>query len=130
MTETITLFGHIFNLYAIIIFIMGIGFLFALYRAHKANNINWLDAVTAIDQTSGARELSIAKIIQIVGGVTATFIVIKLSLQNTITPEIFLMYLAYTAAIDGFTKFMLAKYGVVTPPTPPVAPVAPTTPNP
>jgi hypothetical protein len=99
--------------------------LWAFKRASSDDRIDWIDTITSVNQVTGRVEASITKILQIVGGITGTFIVTKLTLQNAMTWDIFAIYLAYVASIDGFSKFILAKYGV-TNFTPVVAPVAPT----
>lgn len=134
-SSMIELFGYQFNIYAIIALVLFGIFLWALYRAHKAGNVDWLDMITNVDQQTGDVKVSTTKVLQLVGGLTGTFIVIKLTLQNSINWDIFAIYLSYVASIDGFSKFMLAKYGVAqTPPAapapPPPAPVAPPAPVP
>ena len=128
----IHIFGLDLNIYAVGIFTMFALFLYALYRAHMHQQLNWTDMITR-DGT----KVSLTKVLQLVGGVTGTFIVVKLTLQNALNFDIFGTYLAYVASIDGFSKFIMAKYGVARsddsatpmPSTPavstPAAPVAP-----
>lgn len=109
----ITLFGLTFNIYAVLI---AVAILIILYGIKKAqddpeSDFDWADLFTSVDQTTGERKASFSKILQIIGGITATFIVIKLTLQGSIAVEIFATYLAYVASVEGFSKFMLAKYG-------------------
>lgn len=110
----ITLFGITFNIYAVLIATLILVVLYAIRRAQKdpTSDFDWADLFTSTDQASGKRKASVTKILQIVGGITSTFIVIKLTLQNNIEFEIFATYLAYVASIEGFSKFMIAKYGV------------------
>jgi hypothetical protein len=124
------LFGYQFNIYAVIIFGL-FGLLFwAIYRATHAPDVDfdWLDMITSVDQQTGKVRASATKLLQLLGGLTGTFIVIKLTLQHAINWDIFAIYLSYVASIDGFSKFMLAKYGVAqkdpapTPPAPTPAP--------
>lgn len=109
----ITLFGITFNIYAVILLSVILIVLYAIKRAQDdpESDFDWADLFTSIDQASGKRKASVTKILQIVGGITGTFIVIKLTLQNNIGFEIFATYLAYVASIEGFSKFMIAKYG-------------------
>lgn len=55
--------------------------------------------------------LSTTKILQLIGGIVATWVVIKMTVLGTMTWEIFALYLAFAASIDGFTKLLQAKYG-------------------
>lgn len=109
----VTLFGFTFNIYAVLLGFMILLVLYAIRHAQKdpASDFNWSDLFTSVDQTSGKRMASATKILQIIGGITGTFIVIKLTFQNNIGFEIFATYLAYVASIEGFSKFMIAKYG-------------------
>lgn len=109
-----TIFGFTFNAYAIIALVLLVGFIILIYRANAdpKTDFDWMDLVTAVDQQTGKVQASATKLLQLIGGATGTFIVIKLTLQNNITFDIFSIYLAYVASIDGFSRFMLAKYGV------------------
>ena len=110
----VTLFGVTFNIYAAIIIALLIIIAYAMFRADKdpKNQFQWAHLVTDVDQATGTIKASATKILQLVGGITGTFIVIKLTLQNNISFDIFGVYLAYVASIDGFSKFMTARYGV------------------
>jgi preprotein translocase subunit YajC len=102
----VTLFGLTFNIYAaVIVFIFAV-FMIAVYRAQRARRFDWMDMITR-DGT----KVSATKVLQLVGGIVGTFIVIKLTLQSQLTWDIFAIYLSYVASIDGFSKFMMAKYG-------------------
>lgn len=110
----ITLFGLTFNIYAVLLIFITLMILYAIKKAQDdpESDFDWADLFTSVDQVTGKRKASVTKILQIIGGLTATFIVIKLTLQNNIEFEIFATYLAYVASIEGFSKFMIAKYGV------------------
>ena len=111
----IEIMGHGINVYGLIAGLMITLLIIALMRANASKTIrfNWIDLVTSVDQPTGQVKASLTKILQMVGGATGTFIVIKLTLQNNINFDIFATYLAYVASIEGFSKFMLAKYGVM-----------------
>jgi len=128
--STVTIFGHTFNVFASILIAMFVMLAYGLYKAQrdKNNPFDWIDMFTGINQSTGKREASSTKIMQLVGGVTGTFIVIKLAILGTLNWDMFAIYLSYVASVDGFTRFMLAKYGVQTPPPPAI--VAPTPPLP
>ena len=61
--------------------------------------------------TRDGTKVSTTKILQLVGGVVGTFIIIKVTLQGTLTWDLFAIYLSYVASIDGFSKLIMAKYG-------------------
>lgn len=102
----ITIAGTEINIYGAIIMALLAIFLIALWRAQKAQRLNWLDMLTR-DGT----KVSTTKILQLVGGVVATWVVVKLTLQSQLTWDIFAIYLSYVASIDGFSKLIMAKYG-------------------
>jgi hypothetical protein len=113
-TSMINIFGHEINVYATMLITAFILFIYAVYRANKdqTNVFEWTDMITGINQTTGKREASTSKLLQLVGGITATFIVVKLTIQGTINWDIFAVYLGYVASVDSFSRFILAKYGV------------------
>lgn len=53
--------------------------------------------------------LSAAKIGQFIGMIVSTWVVVKMTGQQTLTFDIFAIYLTYIAATDGFTKFLRFK---------------------
>ena len=94
----VTLFGVTFNIYAAILIVIFTVFLIAIYRAQRAHRFDWMDMITR-DGT----KISATKILQLVGGIVVTFIVIKLTLQGQLDWDIFAIYLGYVASIDGFS---------------------------
>ncbi len=129
--SNVTLFGQTFNIWAMMILFIFAVIIYGLDKARRTKAIDWLDLVTSVDQATGEVQASATKIMQLIGGITGTFIVVKLTLQNAINWDIFGIYLAYISSAEGFSRFMLAKYGVTQLPTPVVAPTpapAPTVP--
>jgi hypothetical protein len=130
-SSTVYLFGHAFNVYAMLIGLMFAMFLFMIYKAHKADKLDWTDMIA----NNGT--VSTTKVLQLIGGFTGTFVVVKLAMAAALNWDMFSIYLAYVASIDGYSKFIGAKYGLTTPPSgspaaaalvpPPVVP-APTAP--
>lgn len=108
----IHLFGYDINAFATIFLGLFAMILIGLWKAHNDDRVDWIDAITSMDQATGKIKVSVTKILQIVGGIVGTFVVVKLTLQNSMTWDIFAIYLAYVASIDGFSRFILAKYGV------------------
>ena len=95
-------------------------FLFLFYQAQKREHLDWTDLITA----NGSTAVSLTKCLQLIGGVVGTWIMIKTTLQGKLTWDLFAIYLAYVASVDGFSKFIAAKYGIKiddkSPPSPPV----------
>jgi len=102
----VTLFGLTFNIYAAVIVLIFAVFMIAVYRAQRARRFDWMDMITR-DGT----KVSATKVLQLIGGIVGTFIVIKLTLQGQLTWDIFAIYLGYVASVDGFSKLIMAKYG-------------------
>ena len=109
----ITLFGLTFNVWGLVLALIILLIMLLMIRAAKDpdSNFDWEDLFTSTDQATGEVKASVTKILQIVGGITGTFVVVKLTLTNSITFDIFAAYLAYVASIEGFSKFMIARYG-------------------
>ena len=85
-----------------------IGIFIRLIReTHHNRAIDWTGLVTA----KGTNIVSLTKLIQLVGSVVGSWVVIKMTLQEKITWDIFSIYLAYTASVEGYSKFLSAKYG-------------------
>lgn len=99
--------NFVINFYAISILVVVILFLFALWKEQRARRLDWLDMLTR-DGT----KVSTTKILQLIGGVVATWVVIQITLQDKLTWDLFAIYLTYVASIDGYSKFIMAKYGV------------------
>ena len=102
----VNIFGHDINIYAIVLIGMFAIFLIALWRAQRAQRLDWMDMITR-DGT----KVSTTKVLQLVGGIVGTWIIIQVTLQGVLTWDLFAIYLAYVASIDGFSKLILARYG-------------------
>lgn len=105
LSGTITLFGFTFNMMGIAIALMLLAILFLFYRIQKSEKLDFADMIT-----KDGRAVSLTKILQLVGGVTATWIMIKLTLTGGLTEALFGLYLTYVGAIEGYSKFVAAKY--------------------
>lgn len=97
----VTIMGTL-NIYAVILCVLLIIFIYAIWKSP----LNWTDMITR-----DGNKISATKILQLVGGVVGTWIMIQATLGGTLTWDLFGIYLTYVASIDGFSKFMLAKYG-------------------
>lgn len=109
MTTLATIFETLFtslNLYATFIFMLFGLFGYVFYKAQRNNKLDWVDIIT-----KDGRIVSLTKILQLVGGVIATWVVVQVTIAGNLTWDILAIYLAYVASIEGFSKFIQAKYG-------------------
>lgn len=93
------------SIFGLIIAIMLVLFLFLLTTAQRKKKINWIDLISRDGKT-----VSTSKSLQLVGGAIASWIVVKLTLQEALTWDLFVAYLAYVASVDGFSKWVNARY--------------------
>lgn len=101
----ISLLGMSFNIYGIILLVLAIIFAIAYRDAAAKHGLNWVDMITR-----DGNKVSFSKILQMVGGVVGTWIVVQTTLAGQLTWDIFAIYLAYVASVDGFSKFITARY--------------------
>ena len=88
--------------------VLGIFVLFlrrTLIHSTKHSSIEWYDLIT--DQSD---HISLTKVLNLTGGVIGSWVIVKLTLQDKITWDLFTIYLFYCASIDGFSKDISAKY--------------------
>lgn len=90
--------------------ILMFGGFFALlvWFKHRAGQLDWTDLITG----KGTKKVSLTKLLQFIGGMTGTWVVLYQTMHNQLSGELFFAYLAYVASIEGYSKFMAAKYGV------------------
>jgi hypothetical protein len=103
---TITAFGFTINLISLMIILLIIGLVVLFIRIQLSNRLDFADMLTKDGHT-----VSLTKVLQLLGGTTSTWVVIKLASSGALGVEIFATYLAYVASIEGFSKFISAKYG-------------------
>lgn len=102
----VTVMGFTFNVYGAMLLIFFLFFMAALWRAQRKGLLDWTDMITR-DGT----KVSTTKILQLVGGIVGTWIMVQMTLQEKLTWDLFAIYLGYVASIDGFAKLVMAKYG-------------------
>lgn len=105
-TSMVTIMGYTFNIYGALLGGLLLFFLGAFWRAVRKGHLDWTDMITR-DGT----KVSTTKILQLIGGIVGTWIMVQLTLQEKLTWDMFAIYLGYVASIDGFAKLILAKYG-------------------
>jgi hypothetical protein len=101
----ITAFGYQFNLMTILILGIIIGILVMFYRIQTSARLDFADMFT-----KDGRKVSSTKVLQFVAGIASTWVIVKTGLAGTLTSEIFSIYLIYMGSIEGFSKFIAAKY--------------------
>lgn len=102
---TIPLFGYDINLMAVSFALMVLGILFLFWRIQRTEKLDFADMIT-----KDGRSVSLTKVLQLVGGLTATWIMIKLTLTGDVNEMILGVYLAYVGGVEGYSKFVAAKY--------------------
>ena len=96
------------DLMSFTIVLMFIAFILMFAQAQIKGTLNWIDLI----RKPGSRVISLTKLIQLVGGMIATWIMVKLTMDNKVTWDLFAIYLAYVGSVEGFSKFITAKYGM------------------
>jgi hypothetical protein len=103
---TIEIFGYHFNLIAIMITVILAMVMILFYKIQKSQKLDFADMIT-----KDGRAVSLTKVLQLIGGLTATWVMIKLTLTGGLTEALFGLYLTYVGAIEAYSKFVAAKYG-------------------
>lgn len=60
--------------------------------------------------TKNGKSVSLTKVLQLIGGITSTWVIINLALSNALPESIFGLYLAYVGSIEAYSKFIAARY--------------------
>lgn len=103
---SVTLFGYTINGPTVLIFVLLVAGTILAVKIQRAGKLDFSDIFT-----KDGRSVSLTKVLQVIGGMTATWIMIKLTITGGITESLFGLYLAYVGAIEGYSKFVAAKYG-------------------
>jgi hypothetical protein len=93
------------NIVGLVMLAINAFFLVGLWKELKRNDLNWNYLITR-----DGKRVSTTKILQLVGGFTGTWIMVHLTLGGSITWHMFVIYLAYVASVEGFSKFVEAKF--------------------
>lgn len=98
--------GYDINLMSVMIISMLLGILWLFYRIQKSAKLDFTDLIT-----KDGKSVSLTKVLQLVGGITATWVIIKLTSAGSLTEAVFGLYLTYVGAIEGYSKYVAARYG-------------------
>lgn len=82
--------------------------IFMLWYETYKQTLDWRDLIT----NPATNRVSLTKLLQLVGGVVGTWIMVFVTLHDKLNTELFFTYLAYVGAIEGWSKFITAKYGI------------------
>lgn len=108
MENFIVLFKEVQNqLGGLTILVFAVSLVSIVYKTHTSKTLDWLDLIT----NKGTNDVSLTKCLQFVGGITGTWIMVYVTLHDKLTYDLLLVYLTYVGAIDGWSKFIMAKYG-------------------
>lgn len=102
---SIPIFGYSVNLMAVAFALLVFGVLFLFWRIQRTQKLDFADLIT-----KDGKSVSLTKVLQLIGGLTATWIMIKLTLTGGITEAILGVYLAYVGGVEAYSKFVSAKY--------------------
>jgi ABC-type maltose transport system permease subunit len=103
--DTITFIGYTAHVTTWLIFAALVFILFMFYRIQKQEKLDFTDMIT-----NNGRTVSLTKVLQLIGGVTATWVMIKLTIAGNLNDSLFGLYLAYVGGIEGYSKYVAAKY--------------------
>ena len=102
----LSIYGYEINLMAVSILMLLLGVLFLFWRIQRSEKLDFADIIT-----KNGKSVSLTKVLQLVGGLTATWIMIKLTLTGGLTESLFGIYLTYIGGVEAYSKFVSAKYG-------------------
>lgn len=83
-----------------------LGIIFMLFwRIQRSKKLDFTDMLT-----KNGKSVSLTKVLQLIGGITSTWVIINLALSNALPESIFGLYLAYVGSIEAYSKFIAARY--------------------
>jgi len=101
----ISVAGHQINLVSVSIILIMFGVLFLFWRIQTTKKLDFADLIT-----KDGKAVSLTKVLQLIGGLTATWIMIKLTMTGELNETLLGVYLAYVGGIEAYSKFVAAKY--------------------
>jgi len=104
----------------VVIFLFVLLALLTAFRWQKSNKVDFSDLITY----PGNNAVSLTKVIQLLGGIVSSWVVIKLAILGNMDSAIFGLYLAYVGGVEAYSKYLRTKNGpavksedTTTPPT-------------
>lgn len=101
----LNIFSYQINLASVLIVLCILGFVFTFWKIQAAKRLDFADMLT-----KDGSKVSSTKVLQLIGGVVASWVIIKTGSTGTLSAEMFAIYLAYVGSIEGWSKFISAKY--------------------
>lgn len=101
----VTLFGVSLNMMGLAVILIFVGILVLFWRIQRSEKLDFTDLIT-----KDGRAVSLTKVLQLIGGLLSSWVIVKLTLTGGLTEAIFGLYLTYVGAIEGYSKFVAAKY--------------------
>lgn len=103
--SVVTFFGVSINMMGLAVIMIFVFLAFLFWRIQATGKLDFADLIT-----KDGRAVSLTKVLQLIGGSISSWVIIKLSLTGGLTEAIFGLYLTYVGAIEGYSKFVAAKY--------------------
>lgn len=100
-------FNLVIDIRSLAIFSAYVLLVLLLWNAQRNTPIKWVDMIT-----SSTNKISLTKFLQLVGGITGTWIMVVMTVGDRLTTELFTIYLTYVGAIEGWSKYVAAKYNI------------------
>lgn len=79
-----------------------------LYNAHKNSESPFNVFDYFVDPATG--KTSISRTLQMLAGITSTWVVVKLTVAGSLTTEMFFAYMAAMGISEGWSKYIGAKF--------------------
>lgn len=107
MLDTILLELTVGNLLTYGFLIAIVVFIWAILSISRSKSNDKFKLINIISNPDGTASLT--RILQLSAGVTGTWVIIKLTLADTLTVDMFAVYLAAMGISEGFTKWIQSK---------------------
>lgn len=101
----LNIFNYQINLASVLIVLCIFGIVYTFWKIQSAKRLDFADMLT-----KDGSKVSSTKVLQLVGGIVASWVIIKTGSTGALSVEMFAIYLAYVGSIEGWSKFISAKY--------------------
>ena len=101
----LNIFNYQINLASVLIVLCIFGIVYTFWKIQSAKRLDFADMLT-----KDGSKVSSTKVLQLVGGIVASWVIIKTGSTGALSIEMFAIYLAYVGSIEGWSKFISAKY--------------------
>lgn len=101
----LNIFNYQINLASVLIVLCIFGIVYTFWKIQSTKRLDFADMLT-----KDGSKVSSTKVLQLVGGIVASWVIIKTGSTGALSIEMFAIYLAYVGSIEGWSKFISAKY--------------------